>query len=316
MDPDPAALTMGGESARAEQAMSGRNDVIQVAALVATRDRPDDLRRLLESLARVQAPDALDYRIVIVDNSANGNAEAIVAAAPAPFPIAYLHEPRPGLSRARNAGLGAIPDGYVATLDDDIIVPEDYLVQLERAVRAHPGAGAIGGRVELFNREDYPISIRLGDAPETYQGGVNIFGFIPGCNQVIRRAALARVGAYDVRLGAGTPTSAAEDDDMIYRIWKQGYEAVYAPDLRIFHNHGRKADEAGALQRNYIKGNGAFLTKHMMRLDPHAAAMFVKLVPWCFKAILFRAENADYARKYLKYYAIGAARFLTSFFRR
>ncbi len=300
----------------AETLAPAAQDTLNITALIATRDRPEDLERLLASLTQTVAPPALRYSAVVVDNSANRSAEQTVLRARTPFPIRYQHEARPGLSRARNAGLRLVSGGYIATLDDDIIVPADYLVQLERVIRANPDAGVIGGRVELHNADDYPISIRLGDVPERYDGSAEIFGFIPGCNQIIRRDVIDAAGTYDVRLGAGTPAGAAEDDDMVYRIWKKGYAAAYAPELVIFHNHGRKAADADRLQRNYIKGNGAFVTKHLLRFDANAAAMFRKLVPWCFKAAFSRGERGAYARRYLKYYWIGAAHFLLSLPRR
>lgn len=293
-----------------------RQDETSVVGLVATRDRPADLARLLMCLTGMRPAPGLRYSLVVVDNSVNRTAEAVVAEAQLPFDTRYVHEPRPGLSRARNAGLTVAETDYVATLDDDIIVPPDYLVQLEQALRAHPDAGVIGGRVELFNPDDYPISIRTGDLPEHYSGGTNIFGFIPGCCQVIHRDALREAGAYDTRLGAGAPTGAAEDDDMVYRIWKKGYAAVYAPELVVFHNHGRKATDAERLQRNYMKGNGAFLAKHMLRADANAFAQFRQLIPWCFKAILTRGEKAKYAGKYLRFTSIGALQFVFSILRR
>lgn len=282
---------------------------IDVAALVATRDRPRDLARLLASLAEADRPEALNYRVVVVDNSKLRSAAPVVAEANLPMPIAYLHEPRPGLSRARNAGLRTIDRGYLATLDDDIIVPKDYLTQLHRVITEHPAAGVIGGRVELYNPDDYPISIRTGESVERYQGGTNIFGFIPGCNQIIRRDVIDQVGFYDTRLGAGTPTGAAEDDDMVYRIWKKGHQAVYVPSLLIYHNHGRTARDAKTLQRNYIRGNGAFVIKHLMRFDANAMRMFMTLVPWCLKAAILRRGNLEFAQTYLKHFALGALRF-------
>jgi GT2 family glycosyltransferase len=298
------------------QTATNGQDEISVVGLVATRDRPADLARLLECLAVTRPAAGLRYSLVVVDNSINRSAEAIVTKAHLPFGLRYLHEPRPGLSRARNAGLAVAEADYIATLDDDIVAPPDYLLQLEHVLRAHADAGVIGGRVELFNPDDYPISIRTGDLPERYSGGTNIFGFIPGCCQIIQRKALREAGVYDPRLGAGAPTGAAEDDDMVYRIWKKGHAAVYAPELVVFHNHGRRAADAERLQRNYMKGNGAFLTKHMLRLDANAFAQFRQLIPWCFKAIFTRGEKAEYAGKYLRFASTGALQFVFSILRR
>jgi hypothetical protein len=84
----------------------------------------------------------------------------------------------------------------------------------------------------------------------------------------------------------------------------------------VFHNHGRKAADADRLQRSYMKGNGAFLAKHMLRFDANAFAQFRQLIPWCFKAIVTRGEKAEYAGKYLRFTSLGALQFLLSIARR
>lgn len=90
---------------------------VPIAYVVPTKDRPDDLRKLLESL-RHQTIQAT--QIVIVDGS-DSPIEAILQDYPE-LPLTYVRVYPPSLARQRNAGMAALhPEIAVAGyLDDDL----------------------------------------------------------------------------------------------------------------------------------------------------------------------------------------------------
>ena len=71
----------------------------RLSVIICTRERPDDLERCLAALAR-QTVGPLD--IVVVDNAPRTSRTWEVAERAG---ARYVLEPRPGLNRARNAGL-------------------------------------------------------------------------------------------------------------------------------------------------------------------------------------------------------------------
>ena len=91
----------------------------KVAFVVATKDRPHDLRKMLRSLwEQSHRPD----QIVIVDSSV-----ASVSAITQEFPelnIKYIHHTPPSASAQRNRGIRAVdPDmPLIGFLDDDIVL--------------------------------------------------------------------------------------------------------------------------------------------------------------------------------------------------
>lgn len=82
----------------------------------------------------------------MVDNSPDGDAAHTCQAREWSWPLHYLHEPRPGISYARNAALSAVPGGtdFVAMLDDDEVPAPDWLDRLLDA-QNRSGADIVAG---------------------------------------------------------------------------------------------------------------------------------------------------------------------------
>jgi glycosyltransferase involved in cell wall biosynthesis len=98
------------------------SEALRLAYVVPTKDRPEDLTKLLDSLARqTRRPD----QIVIVDGG-DATVDRLVAGYPA-LPIDYVREYPPSLARQRNAGMAAVrPEiGVAGYLDDDLILDPD-----------------------------------------------------------------------------------------------------------------------------------------------------------------------------------------------
>jgi succinoglycan biosynthesis protein ExoM len=123
----------------------------RVAVGVCTAYRSDMLERCLAALAAQVLPPGAELTIVIADNEAEPNNREAVAkfARTCPFEIRYVHEPRCGISRARNAVLDACGDRFdwIAFTDDDCVPAPDWIAALLAAAARH-GADVVYGRRE------------------------------------------------------------------------------------------------------------------------------------------------------------------------
>lgn len=262
-----------------------------LSVIVCTRDRLAMLEQCLASLAAQTSPPG---QIVVVDNSADGNAAPLCAGRPG---VTYVHEPRPGLSIARNAGLAVARGEFIAFTDDDVELHDDWCGEIVRAFAG--GADAVTGLVlpavldteaqrafELqlggFTQRFQPLVFDTGFLDATRHMGPQVWRIGAGANMAFRRASIAGLGGFDERLGAGA-SGCSEDSEFWYRILAAGGVCLYEPRAVVFHHHRR--DWAGLRQqyRAYMQGHVAALVAQADRYGaPGNLRRIVKQLPAYF----------------------------------
>lgn len=234
---------------------------MKISVIVATRDRAGNLGGLLESLAATSPPTG-GWELVVVDNGSSDGTRAVVAAAQrgGGLPLRYYVEPVPGKPQALNTGVARASGDILVFTDDDCIVAPDWLVAIAAEFDADPHLGGVGGRVELYDPADAPVATRTGTTRRTLGSPDELFGFIIGANMAFRRDVLEEVGEFDV------PT--CEDIDLVHRAFRCGYTVAYAPEVLVYHNHGRRGEAAVASAGlKYLGGRGAFYAKYALAGD-------------------------------------------------
>jgi hypothetical protein len=168
-----------------------------VAVIIPTLRRPDSLARALRSLFAQTEVEARLREIVVVDNDPSASARETVAAlkAESPWPLLWVHAPRPGVATARNVGLATTDAPLIAFLDDDEAASPRWLAALLDGLdatgadvvfgpiqgRAPDGAPWLQPYLERFFGRVGPESTRRIDAPH-------------GCGNALMRRATALPG--------------------------------------------------------------------------------------------------------------------------
>lgn len=238
--------------------------MMKVSLIICTRNRGTQLKRCLSAVAEIAY--AKPWELILVDNGSTDDTQEVIAAFAegASFEVRYLHEPSRGLARARNTGLAAATSDLVAFTDDDCYPAPDFLDAVEKAFE-DPEIGYVGGRIRLFDPDDYPITILESLEPLEFRPGEFLrSGAVQGANMSFRRALLLAIGGFDPRFGSGAAFP-CEDIDAVGRASLAGWGGVYAPDVVVFHHHGRKLADAAALMRSYDLGRGAYHMKLLLR---------------------------------------------------
>lgn len=123
----------------------------EVSVQIMTFHRDAGLRRAVRSVLAQRGIDLATVEIVVVDNTAAASARMVAAglaevAAAAGVELRYVHEPRPGIAQARNAGIRNAGCDLIAYVDDDEEADPDWLANLLVCIKRFD-ADAIGGPV-------------------------------------------------------------------------------------------------------------------------------------------------------------------------
>jgi glycosyltransferase involved in cell wall biosynthesis len=247
---------------------------VKLSVVIATRNRASTLPACLNAIAAAFAQAApLEAEIVIVDNGSTDNTTETIKAWSAANAVSLQlhHEPKPGVSRARNRALRATRGEVIAFMDDDCRMSKEYVSDLLRHDAADTGLVLRGGRIELGDPADIELTTNTSPTRQQWSLGQNsarhdvLRGQINGCNMVMRRALIERIGFFDENLGPGCSIVAGEDTDYTWRAYLSGATLEYVPDMVVFHHHGRRTSAAGKkMMQGYLVGAGALYAKYFL----------------------------------------------------
>jgi GT2 family glycosyltransferase len=251
----------------AARAAEDRPIAARISLVICTRDRPDDLRRCLASLAgQTRAPD----EVLVVDNAPSDDRTRSVAEAAG---VCYVREPRPGLDIARNAGARAARGDLVLYTDDDValhprwveriaaafdatdimavtglVLPAELDTRWQQVFEKHWGFGRGFRRID-FDR-DFFTRHRSRGCP-TWEIGA-------GANMAFRKTVFTAVGLFDERLDVGA-AGCSGDSEYWYRVLAAGWRCRYEPSAVVFHHHRRSFDALAQQILAYMRGHVAAL---------------------------------------------------------
>ena len=184
-----------------------------VSVIVATRGRPQLLRRAVVSILGQAYPGALEC-VLVFDQT--GPADVQVGVPPGRRLRVLTNTRTPGLAGARNTGIAATDGALIAFCDDDDTwQPSKIAVQVELLERSAADFAACGVRIHHGEH----VAIRIPPAEVGFDDLVRerITALHPS-TFVIRRSALTAIGLVDEEI----PGSYGEDYDLLLRAAKHG----------------------------------------------------------------------------------------------
>jgi glycosyltransferase involved in cell wall biosynthesis len=217
---------------------------MKLSVVIASYNRALLLRDTLASLSRLQSP--APWEVIVVDNNSPDSTRDVVAEAAAgyPCPLHYALEREQGRSAALNHGFRLAAGDVIVTTDDDVRVAPDWLRHIEAALDRF-GCDYVGGRVlpiwEQAPPRWFPAS------PGLLWGVVALLDYgaqpirfgrrVPlGVNMAIRRAAIDRIGGFDVRIGRKAGTLLGQEvREWCLRAHSAGLAGWYVPEIVLEH---------------------------------------------------------------------------------
>lgn len=184
------------------------------AIVIPTIGRPS-LRILLDSLVRsAQAAGMVLPPIVVVDDRIDDRPVLDLTSLSAQVSVLRSHGGGP--AAARNVGWRAIDTDWVVFLDDDVMVSEQWLVDVVRDLRQSRSIGGVQGRISVpLPPHRRPTDWERGTA------GLARAKWITA-DMAYRTAVLRRVDGFDEHF----PRAFREDSDLALRVLNAGYDLV------------------------------------------------------------------------------------------
>lgn len=245
-------------------------------------NKAEELRQTLESL---RASDTGGCPIFVLDNGSTDHTAAVLDAMQRQWPEHLFRRialpVNIGAPAARN-WLLSLPEikarPWTAFLDDDLVLPADWLRLLWSTACAHPQAGAVGGTItdhtpphRIQCADFFLLPTEFGQrsfadlAEQTYIHA-NAAGLcepdlaryirpclhVSGCCHLVNMRSVEACGGFDVRF---TP-SQFDDLERDMRAFGKGFPCVYNGNVRIGHmQHSSLRQAATREQRGRVLGN-------------------------------------------------------------
>ncbi|HEY5658224.1 MAG TPA: glycosyltransferase family A protein [Myxococcota bacterium] len=214
--------------------------------------RRDGLVRLLESVARLKQPPGLAFEVVIVHDAARpGAADSL----PDPgVPVRRFHETRANLSHARNRSVEEARGRWLAFVDDDEVVCEDWLAAYWAMSEARDCDGFFGPVLPHLE----PLAGAWIDARfferERFASGTPIRGRGARTGNAFVRRNLFEACAFDPAYGR----RGGEDWDLFRRMQARGRQFLWCDEARVEEFVPAERQRAGWLARRAFRGGAAY----------------------------------------------------------
>lgn len=215
-----------------------------IDVVICTYNRAPLLDRALAALARQRNAEAVAWSVLVVDNNSTDATAAVVDAHVRAGRVPGLRierEPEQGLTPARRHGVLATAAPWIAFVDDDCVLAEDWIAQAAAFLHTHPETGGMGGRVEL-DWEGTPPGYVHGYgwalAAQDHGAEAKRVASLAGAGMVIRREALRACGwlarpLLDDRVGKRLVSGG--DVELTLRVRGAGYALWYNPACVLQH---------------------------------------------------------------------------------
>lgn len=219
--------------------------------VICTYNNAPMLDRALAAIARQRYPAGLGWSVLVVDNNCTDETPAVVrrhARAGVIPSLRRVVEPKQGLTEARLRGAKESAADWIAFVDDDCMLAEDWLEEAASFAAAHPCCGAFGGQIRLkWEVSPTPLALRYRKAYSEQDLGPSArrlpqkrpYRYLAGAGLVVRRVALETSGWLREQLlldRQGARLTAGGDAEINVRILKAGYELWYAPACVLDHH--------------------------------------------------------------------------------
>ena len=293
-----------------------------ISVIVSTRNRAQYLPEVLRTLATQGC--SVPFEVVVIDNgSTDGTSALLEQWCGRDTRFRTAREPRPGLSRGKNAGVRMARAPLLVFTDDDMRVDPRWLESYRSLFSGHQEDLLVAGGPVV------PIAHDLGAWPEWLDDAALVdvgllnygdrrelvrFEYVWGGNIAVPKLVFDRLGLWDETAGLQAEQRVTREDSRFYedtelqdRVRNAGGSAWFCPEAVVHHRVDRRVVTPRLIcSTAFSRGQSDFWQRrlriwHQMELGPKQNALGSllslahSLIGWAFWLMLFRfSERKDY----------------------
>ncbi len=238
---------------------------MKISFVLPIYNRKDHIINALEALNYQNGCNECTYEVIVVDDGSDDDCCCAIKGIKKNYDLKYIYLDRSAKScpsRARNYGWRNSHGDIIAFIDGDIIVPRNYIKEIERYYKAEQNLMLIGTRLMLKKlvalesiRDESVFKLYKynGNDPELLENRHYLFDKysynisaikkpwlkVYGCNIVMPRTWVEKIGGFDENfLGWG-----GDDLEMAYRAYTQGIKIYIDSKLEVLHQFHGEGDD-------------------------------------------------------------------------
>ncbi|MCF7561682.1 glycosyltransferase [Sabulilitoribacter multivorans] len=205
---------------------------LQFSFIIPVFNRPDEIQELLQSFEALKTETI--YEIVIVEDGSTKTSKQVVDIYKNKLNISYFFKENSGPGDSRNYGMQHAKGNYFIILDSDCILPNNYLNEVEKSLKADyvDCFGGPDAAHQSFTNLQKAINFSMTSFITT--GGIrgnkkSVDKFQPrSFNMGLSKKAFEASNGFG-RIHPG------EDPDLSIRLWSLGFKTKLIPEAFVYH---------------------------------------------------------------------------------
>ena len=263
---------------------------VELSVIVSSRNRAKQLATLIQCLGSQKDIEKLRWEIVIVDNNSSDNTKEVAYAfcEGSNLKINYIFEPKTGLSYARNTGVLASKGSFLLFVDDDVLIPAEFISNALFGVQEFNEFHIFGFKVlpdfeeirshnpkfkppfwmtfkKPFNISQSFLPVHdLGSEPLSYPNRITNNPL--GACFLVKKEVFEKLGPFREDIGAGQ-SGAHEDSEFFWYALINKFKILYWPYAALYHPVTPERLSVKYLHQWYFNsGKSLYLVKNIGRI--------------------------------------------------
>ena len=205
---------------------------LNFSIIIPVYNRPKEIDELLESLTKQDFSE--DFEVLVIEDGSTEKSDEIVERYTSNLNLKYFFKENSGAGASRNFGMQKASGNYFIILDSDVIVPNQYLLEVKKALENN-FTDAFGGPDAAH--KNFTI---LQKAINYSMTSVLTTGGIRGKKQAVGKfqprsfnLGLSKK-AFEKTQGFSQMKN-GEDIDLTFRLWENGFETQLIEEAFVYH---------------------------------------------------------------------------------